>query len=60
MKTARYDPKLPKENKGRAPYGLKKAHKLDRIIEEIAKNHKMFFQEKIAPFPFKLTHQIME
>jgi hypothetical protein len=52
MKTARYDPKLPKENKGRAPYGLKKAHKLDRIIEEIAKNHKMYFSREDCPiFP---------
>jgi hypothetical protein len=46
MKTA-HDMILNYQKKTRVePHGLKKAYKLDRIIEEVAKNHKMFFSKR--------------
>jgi hypothetical protein len=61
MKTA-HDMILNYQKKTRVePHGLKKAlQAFDRIIEEEVKNQDVFFQEMIALFSFKLTHQIME
>jgi hypothetical protein len=53
MKPSWHDPQLPKENQGRAPAWTEEGLTFDRIIEEVAKNHKMFFPRRFALFSFK-------
>jgi hypothetical protein len=49
MKPPWHDPQLPKENQGRARMDWRRLNFFDRIIEEIAKNHKMFFPRDDCP-----------